>query len=142
MSDTPRNGIHPYIPKLADQLGKGRIGRRDFLRTATLLGVSAATAYTTSDKLTGTTSTAMAQSAQPKKSGTLRVSMNVKEITDPATYDWSEKGNVGPHIVESLSQVGSDNVTRPHLAESWEASDDLKAWTFRLRKGVKWSNGD
>jgi len=66
----------------------------------------------------------------------------VKEITDPATYDWSEKGNVGRHIVESLTQVGSDNVTRPHLAEGWETSDDLKTWTFRLRKGVKWSNGD
>lgn len=142
MSDTPRNGIHPYIPKLADQLGKGRIGRRDFLRTATLLGVSAGTAYTMADKLMGTTSAALAQTAQPKKGGTIRVSMNVKEITDPATYDWSEKGNVGRHIVESLSKVGSDNVTRPHLAESWEASDDLKTWTFRLRKGVKWSNGD
>ena len=73
MSDTPRNGIHPYIPKLADQLGKGRIGRRDFLRTATLLGVSAGTAYTMADKLMGTTSAALAQTAQPKKGGTIRV---------------------------------------------------------------------
>jgi peptide/nickel transport system substrate-binding protein len=142
MSDTPRNGSHPYIPKLADQLGKGRIGRRDFLRTATLLGVSAGTAYAMADRLMGTSSAALAQTGDPKKGGTLRISMNVKEITDPATYDWSEKGNVGRHIVESLTQVGPDNVTRPFLAEGWETSDDLKTWTFRLRKGVTWSNGD
>jgi peptide/nickel transport system substrate-binding protein len=28
------------------------------------------------------------------------------------------------------------------LAESWEASDDLKTWTFHIRQGVKWHNGD
>jgi peptide/nickel transport system substrate-binding protein len=28
------------------------------------------------------------------------------------------------------------------LAKSWEASDDLKTWTFHLQKGIKWSNGD
>ena len=33
-------------------------------------------------------------------------------------------------------------MTRPLLAEKWEASDDLKTWTLRLRKDVKWSNGD
>ncbi|KZD12722.1 ABC transporter substrate-binding protein [Oceanibaculum pacificum] len=142
MSDKSRKDMHPYIPTLAKQLGEGRVGRRDFLRTAGLLGVSATVAYGMADKIMGTSSAALAQTATPKKGGTLRVSMNVKEISDPAIYDWSEKGNIGRHIVESLTQVGSDNVTRPHLAESWEASDDLKTWTFRLRKGVKWSNGD
>jgi len=28
------------------------------------------------------------------------------------------------------------------MAAKWEASDDLKTWTFHLRKDVKWSNGD
>ena len=37
--------VHPYIPELKAQLTERRIDRREFLRTATLLGLSAASAY-------------------------------------------------------------------------------------------------
>ena len=37
--------------------------------------------------------------------------------------------------------TGVDNITRPSLVEKWEASPDLKTWTLRLRKTVKWHNG-
>ena len=39
-----------------------------------------------------------------------------------------------------MTRTDQDNITRPYLAERWEASDDLKTWTFRLRK-VKWHDG-
>ena len=45
-------------------------------------------------------------------------------------------------MVEYLVITGPDNVTRPYLAEKWQASPDLKTWTFHLRKGITWSNGD
>lgn len=31
--------------------------------------------------------------------------------------------------------------TEPYLAESWEVSDDLKTWTFHLRKNAVWHDG-
>src|SRR5512139_4085692 len=36
--------FHPAIPKLVEALEKRHIGRREFIRTATLLGMSAGTA--------------------------------------------------------------------------------------------------
>jgi peptide/nickel transport system substrate-binding protein len=36
----PSNGQHPYVPELQEQLRQGKISRREFLRYATLLGVS------------------------------------------------------------------------------------------------------
>jgi peptide/nickel transport system substrate-binding protein len=30
----------------------------------------------------------------------------------------------------------------PNIAESWEVSDDVKEYTFHLRKGMKWSDGE
>lgn len=38
--------------------------------------------------------------------------------------------------------IDSGDKVKPQLAESWTASDDLKTYTFKLREGVKFSNGD
>ncbi len=46
------------------------------------------------------------------------------------------------NIFETLTKVQSDGTVVPLLAESWEISPDLKAFTFKLRKGVKFQNGE
>jgi peptide/nickel transport system substrate-binding protein len=134
--------VHPAIPDIVRQFRGGNISRRDFLRTTTLLGLSATGAYTLLGRLTGEQIIPSAHAATGKMGGTLRISMQVQEMTDPATFDWVEKSNIARHIVEYMTVTGADNITRPYLAERWEASDDLKEWTFYLRKGVKWHNGD
>ena len=139
MAGSKTRKLHPLIPELKNQMDKGELSRREFLSTATRLGVSAGAAYAMSGLVTGS---GTAQAATPKMGGNLRVSMNVKAIDDPATYDWSEKGNVARQIIEPLVEIDKNNIARPKLAESWAASEDLKTWTFNLRKGVKWSNGD
>ena len=133
---------HSYLPELCDQLRTRKISRRDFLRQAALLGMTVGVAYATADRLVGGALTPTVQAATPKPGGTLRVSMRIQQVTDPASFDWTEKSNVARFIVEHLTRTKADNTTVPYLASEWEASDDLKTWVFHLRKDVTWSNGD
>ena len=130
--------VHPGVEQMKKALADGKCSRREFLRTVTLLGVSATAAYS----MAGLPNFVPSAHAAQKKGGVLKFGMQVQEMADPATYSWTQKSIVARHIIEYLVETGPDNVTRPYLAERWEASDDLKTWTFHLRKGVKWSNGD
>ncbi len=42
---------------------------------------------------------------------------------------------------ESLTWYNPDLTVRPNLAESWEINEDASEWTFHLREGMKWSDG-
>ena len=46
------------------------------------------------------------------------------------------------NIFETLTKINPDETLTPLLAESWEVSPDLKTYTFKLRKGVKFQNGE
>jgi len=138
--------IHPKAAEAFDLMRRGRMDRREFVRVAALLGVGAATAY----KMAGIKPAYAAMADMPfpaddpnaKMGGILRVGMQIQKMEDTATYSWVEMSNQSRHTIEYLSMTGPDNVTRPMLAERWQASDDLKTWTFYLRKGVQWHNGD
>ena len=55
-----------------------------------------------------------------------------------STVEWSFLMNVFDALV-----VRQDDMTLgPGLAERWEIDDSKKVWTFHLRKGVKFSNGE
>ena len=105
-----RDKVHPYVPEIAEKLRKGEVSRREFLGTVTRLGVSVAAAYAMLGSITGELVAPRAQAATPKTGGNLRVSMNVMESSDPAIYDWSEKGNLARHMAEPLSRIGEDGV--------------------------------
>lgn len=45
-------------------------------------------------------------------------------------------------VFASIATVNPETfATEPYLAESWEVSDDLRTWTFRLRQGAVWHDG-
>jgi peptide/nickel transport system substrate-binding protein len=51
---------------------------------------------------------------------------------------------VGPTKCQDHSLVWyqSDLGLRSHFAETWEINDDASEWTFHLREGMKWSDGE
>jgi peptide/nickel transport system substrate-binding protein len=46
------------------------------------------------------------------------------------------------NIFETLTKINSDGRITPLLADSWTVSPDLKTYTFKLRPGVKFHNGE
>jgi peptide/nickel transport system substrate-binding protein len=39
-------------------------------------------------------------------------------------------------------KAAKDFAPRPGLAESWTSSDDKRTWTYKMREGAKWSDGE
>ncbi|AJY76763.1 peptide ABC transporter substrate-binding protein [Paenibacillus beijingensis] len=46
------------------------------------------------------------------------------------------------NAMEGLTRLGKDQSPEPAMAKEWKVSDDGKTYTFTLRDGIKWSNGD
>ncbi|MBI3243441.1 MAG: ABC transporter substrate-binding protein [Chloroflexi bacterium] len=148
---TPKR-IHPGVLAAQEQLAEGRMSRREFLRTATLLGVSASAAYvmaacggpatTAAPAATNAPAATAAPTGGVKRGGTLKVAISVPAVDHPARFSWVFDSNEFRLIFEYLTETGPDNITKPYMLESWEASDDLKEWTLNLRQDIKWTNGD
>ena len=130
--------MHPAIPDLKVDLENGRLTRRDFLRYATLLGMSAAAA----SQMIGLTWPSRALAMTPKRGGVLKIAGQVHKITHPAQFSWVAPTQVARQVGEYLTFTDGNNISHPYLLKSWQASDDLKTWTLNLRQGVKWNNGD
>ena len=125
------------LMKLKAALANGRVGRRDFMVGALGAGLTLAAA----DSLF--VSSALAQT--PKKGGHLVLGMNGGSATDtldPASFtndvDFTT-GRLWGEALVAYSPTGSAPV--PVLAESYEGTNKAKTWVFKLRKGVKFSNG-
>lgn len=81
--------------------------------------------------------------AQPAlAAGTLKVAVpsNLNTL-DPAKTKIGEEYIVNFLVFGGLTEIDREGRVKPDIAERWTASDDLKTWTFYLRKGVKFHSG-
>jgi peptide/nickel transport system substrate-binding protein len=136
-----RDHEHALLPTLKRQLVDHQIDRREFLRYAAFLGMSATAAYAFVSRITGEPLVAPAAAQNLPRGGTLRIGMRCQDLKSPHTYSWVESSNSARQVLDYLTVTGVDNITRPGLVEKWEPSADLKTWTLRLRRNVKWHNG-
>ncbi len=81
--------------------------------------------------------------AQPKYGGVLRAGMQTDPVgLDPHTTNATATRNMLENVYDTLVMHDSSGAIVPALAESWSASDDGLVWTFVLRAGVTFHNGD
>src|SRR5262249_49118505 len=91
----------------------------------------------------GALAVARSASAQtPKEGGTL-VSAQTTEATglDPQLVPALSRSRRSPMMYNQLVRFDADMNPQPELAESWEVSKDSLTWTFKLRQGVKFHDG-
>jgi len=59
-------------------------------------------------------------------------------LTTSTTSEFALAANV----IDTLVEYDSFGQVRPSLAESWENTNEGLTWTFKIRKGVKWVDGN
>lgn len=77
-----------------------------------------------------------------KPGGTFRLGITEPTAIDPYNAQESEGILVAEAIFTGLIRVEPDGKVKPGVAEKWEPNDDCSEWTFTLKKGTKFHNGE
>ncbi|HEX5163916.1 MAG TPA: ABC transporter substrate-binding protein [Thermomicrobiales bacterium] len=122
--------------------------------TATTAASGGASPETTASAGTSDEPTATAAAGAPttatgggegKQGGTLTLGFNVQQLLqlDPARISTGRvAGQLSCNLSSALVQFDETLAIQPDLAESWEVSDDGLVYTFHLRDGLTFHNGD
>jgi peptide/nickel transport system substrate-binding protein len=154
--DPIRRSVNPVQLDLVEQFARGNITRRQFIKRATVVGLSMASVSTIIAACGGGTTSAApsASGAAPSDGaattaptdgpagGVMRVAIQRPVSVDPvAMQDLGGYGMVAQsfEFLCTLNETGDD--IAPGLAETWAPNDDGTVWTFNLRPGVTWQNG-
>ncbi|ROO85792.1 peptide/nickel transport system substrate-binding protein [Actinocorallia herbida] len=83
-----------------------------------------------------------AETSAPVKGGEVIYAVD----TEPLSFDVHVSqqditASILRNVFDSLVSLDAEGEFQPWLAESWEVSDDLKTYTFKLRKDVKFTDG-
>lgn len=81
-------------------------------------------------------------SAANESASSLRFRLN----GEPVTLDWnlarsSHETYIIMNVMEGLVEESADLKPAPALAEGWTLSQDARTYTFKIKSGVKWTDG-
>ncbi|HEY8677029.1 MAG TPA: ABC transporter substrate-binding protein [Candidatus Dormibacteraeota bacterium] len=142
LTDDRRTLAGPIGNILIDELLDGRVDRREFLRRASVFGLSTS--------VIGTALVAAACSSSPSSSssggkvgGRLRVGIIPPPAHDIEPHTFADQGalETGSIAGEHLIRAAPGLKLVAELATSWNPNGDASAWTVKLRQNVKFQTG-
>jgi peptide/nickel transport system substrate-binding protein len=135
-----RTEAGPLENQLIDELVGGELDREEFLRRATMWGLSIGTIGLLL-KYAGDADLAFAASEAVQAGGTIRVGLPTGGSLEP--YLLNDGGSLALSGIPGEYLTFTDPRGRivPWLATSWKPNADATVWTFQLRKGVRFHDG-
>lgn len=81
--------------------------------------------------------------AKLAKDQTIRINLGIAEpdTLDPARSTGVAESTIELNLCEGLTRLDSNGVPQPAIASKWTISPDGKTYTFTIRAGAKWNNG-
>ncbi|ORC49173.1 peptide ABC transporter substrate-binding protein [Burkholderia sp. A27] len=118
--------------------------RRHFMQTSlAFLSAGAAGSWPALAKAAAAASAPAAQSATPTSGGTLTYAVQQEPPSLVSLLDTNTViRNISAKITEGLLRYDAQFRPQPLLAIAWNVSPDGLRYTFRLRPGVKWHDGE
>ncbi len=130
-------------PKMAGALDLKRLSRRDFLKVggtglagAALLGTAGCGSIFGGGQDGGN-----GGGGENNESITLNLQDTVRDLNSTTTTD-SVSTDILLNVIEGLYRLDVNQKPEPAMAEGVEVSDDQLTYTFTLKDGIQWSNGD
>jgi len=129
----PRDPLFGLSPK---SLGGPQLSRRTVLRLLAAAGTLSLTHL-----LPRASRTATAQAAGGELSAGWAGVGEIRTL-DPAQMNQVLQFQITSNVLSGLTHINADLIAEGDLAMDWSVSDDGLVWTFNLRKGVTFHNGD
>jgi peptide/nickel transport system substrate-binding protein len=133
---------------IIDEFAAGRLSRRDFIRRATVVGISVpalgsilaacgSSSSSSTSSSPGSSSSAKGAPGAVIKAGivTPTAAINPVTVADQGGLDMLAQTG------EYLCLSGQGLTLQPVLATSWTPNSNATVWTFKIRQGVKFHNG-
>ena len=145
-----RQGQGEIANHIIDEFAAGRLSRRDFIRRASVVGISApllgsilaACSSSSSSPSSSKSSSSASASAGGAPGAVIKAgiqtpaaAINPVTVADQGGLDML--GQTGEYLVLSDQTL----TLKPVLATSWSANSTADVWTFKIRQGVKFHNG-
>lgn len=136
-----RRTAGPLANIIIDELLDGDVGRREFLRRASVFGLS--TSLIGTALLAAGCGNASTGGTTGNVGGRLRMGIIPPPAHDIEPHTFADQGSLetGSIAGEFLTRATQSLKLDSELATSWTPNSDASVWTVNLRQGVKFQNG-